>query len=333
MLEAKYYKQLDDEKVECELCPHNCIISQGAVGICKVRKNTSGFLFSINYKKISSISTDPIEKKPLYHFMPGREILSIGSYGCNFECNFCQNYEISQAPFQNFNRYNLSLNDILLAVSSNKNNIGIAFTYNEPIVWIEYMLEVAQKMDKSYKKVLVTNGFINPEPLNELLKVIDAFNVDLKGFDSDFYKKNTHGKVEPIKQALKEIKKSGRHLEVTNLVIPGENDNPQFFEDMVTWIATELGKDTPLHISRYFPNYKSTIPETPLETLSQFHKIASKQLSYVYLGNVPNSEGQNTYCPECGAELISRTGYYTVLTQLNGDKCGNCNASINIINE
>lgn len=331
MLEAKYYNQLDNEKVECVLCPHNCIISEGEYGICQVRKNTSGFLFSANYKKISSIATDPIEKKPLYHFMPGTEILSIGSYGCNFKCNFCQNHQISQAPFQNFNRYNFSLNDILMAVTSNKNSIGIAFTYNEPVVWIEYVLEIANAIDKSYKKVLVTNGFINPEPLADLIQVIDAFNVDLKAFDSEFYKKNTAGNVEPVKHTLKQIKKSGKHLEITNLVIPGQNDNPQTFERMVNWIATELGKDTPLHISKYFPQYKSTIAETPTETLLEFHQIASKYLNFVYLGNLPSTQGQNTYCPNCGAELICRTGYYTILTQLNENQCGNCNALINVV--
>lgn len=330
MIEAKYYTKLENEKVQCTLCPHNCILNLDEFGICNVRKNASGFLFSSNFEKISAFSFDPIEKKPLYHFFPGREILSIGSYGCNLECNFCQNSDISQAPFENFNRFNFDINDIIEAISNNKNNIGIAFTYNEPTVWIEYILEIVQKIDKSLKKVMVTNGFINKEPLNELLKHIDAFNVDLKSFSNDFYKKETKSSIETVKETIKTIKKAGKHIEITNLIIPGKNDDKQLFEEMIDWIASELGKDTPLHLSRYFPNYKSEIPETEISTLVELHKLAKKQLNYVYIGNIKTAEGQNTYCPECHTELISRTGYYTVITELENKTCRKCNSKINI---
>lgn len=330
MKEAKYYKQLPNDTVECTLCPHNCIIPLGKYGICKVRKNSSGFLFSENYQKISAFSFDPIEKKPLYHFYPGREILSIGSYGCNLKCNFCQNSEISQAPFENFNRYNFDISDIIDAVSKNKNNIGIAFTYNEPVVGIEYILDICNELDTSLQKVMITNGFINKEPLNDLLQHIDAFNVDLKAFSNDFYQAETKSSIESVKETLKTIKKSGKHLEISNLIIPGKNDNQELFKEMLKWIASELGKDTPLHLSKYSPSYKSTIEETPTDTLIKLYKLAKKELDYVYIGNVSLAEYQNTNCSGCNSELISREGYFTVLTELEDGKCRSCNQVVDI---
>ncbi len=331
MLEANYYQQLSQEKVQCLLCPQNCILSDGETGFCNARKNVSGYLYSSIFKKISSLAFDPIEKKPLYHFFPGREILSIGSYGCNLKCNFCQNYDISQVPFKNYNRFNLSTDDILLAIHTNKNNIGLAFTYNEPIIWIEYILFLTKLIDAKYKKVMVTNGYIHLQPLEDLLSVIDAFNVDLKGFTDDFYHNNTGGSLEPVKKSLKMIKQSGKHLELTNLILPTQNDNPQQFEEMVIWIAEELGKDTPLHLSRYFPRYKSAIEQTSLEVMLELFQIAEQHLDFVYLGNLHSEKGQNTYCPNCKNELISRKGYYTVITGLDEQKCSKCGFETKII--
>lgn len=331
MKEARYYKRLENDTVQCSLCPHYCLIEKDKKGKCGVRKNSSGFLFSENYKMISSFSFDPIEKKPLYHFYPGQEILSIGTIGCNLNCNFCQNCSISQEPFQAYSRFNLDLEDIIEAISKNKNNIGIAFTYNEPTVWHEYIVDISKSIDKSNKKLMVSNGFINPEPLNELFEHIDAFNIDLKAFSDEFYKNETDSSIEPVKNTLKAIVKAGKHLEITNLIIPGKNDDKELFKEMVQWIKTELGKEIPLHLSKYFPHYKSSIEETSLDILIELSEIAKKELDHVYIGNVKTQNSQNTYCPNCKSELISRTGYFTVLTELEEGKCRNCGHKVNII--
>ncbi len=192
------------------------------------------------------------------------------------------------------------------------------------------MIDIAKQIDKNLKKVMVTNGFINSEPLNDLFQYIDAFNVDLKAFTNDFYRKETKSNIQPVKETLKAIKKAGKHLEITNLIIPGKNDDKQSFREMIHWIASELGKDTPLHLSKYFPRYKSTVEATPTEQLIEFHKIAKEHLDYVYIGNLSIGEGQNTYCPQCKTELISRTGNFTVITELENKKCRKCGCEINI---
>jgi pyruvate formate lyase activating enzyme len=288
MRTALYFEKLEESKVECLLCPHNCVLKEGKAGICRVRRNVSGELVSENYGKLSALHIDPIEKKPLYHFYPGSKIFSVGSVGCNLKCNFCQNCDISQTGVSDFPWLkDFSAEELVNKAAGISENIGIAFTYNEPTVFFEFMLDSAKlSRQKGLKNVVVSNGFINEIPLNELLPWIDAINIDLKAFTDDFYKKQTHSQLEPVKQALKIIRKSGKHLELTNLVIPGLNDDEIIFKSMVDWIAQELGKDTILHISRYFPRYKSQIPLTSESTLKSLFKIAKEKLRYVYLGNV-----------------------------------------------
>ncbi len=331
MKEALFYISKNDSTVQCMLCPHNCIIRNNNIGSCRVRKNIDGKLFSLVYNKPSSLNFDPIEKKPFYHFYPGNIILSIGSIGCNLKCEFCQNYGISQTNFEQYpfmQRH--SIKNIISIAKQNKNNIGLSFTYNEPTVWFEYMLDLAKQAKKTnMKNTVVTNGFINAGPLNELINYIDGFSVDLKAFTEDFYKKITSSKLEPVKSNLKLIKKSGRLLEITNLIIPSLNDDETTFEEMVKWIANETGKDTILHLSRYFPTYKMAIRETPLSTLERLYSIAKKHLDYVYLGNVHTSTGKNTYCPSCEKLVISRSVYSTSVVAL--DKrgcCTNCGEKI-----
>jgi pyruvate formate lyase activating enzyme len=288
MRTALYFEKLEESKVECLLCPHNCVLKEGKAGICRVRRNVSGELVSENYGKLSALHIDPIEKKPLYHFYPGSKIFSVGSVGCNLKCNFCQNCDISQTGVSDFPWLkDFSAEELVNKAAGISENIGIAFTYNEPTVFFEFMLDSAKlSRQKGLKNVVVSNGFINEIPLNELLPWIDAINIDLKAFTDDFYKKQTQSQLEPVKQALKIIRKSGKHLELTNLVIPGLNDDEIIFKSMVDWIAQELGKDTILHISRYFPRYKSQIPLTSESTLKSLFKIAKEKLRYVYLGNV-----------------------------------------------
>ncbi|NOQ26399.1 MAG: AmmeMemoRadiSam system radical SAM enzyme [Bacteroidales bacterium] len=328
-MEALYYSKIDNHKIKCELCPHNCILKNNQSGICKVRVNKNGKLISQNYGVVSSIGFDPIEKKPLYHFYPGSEILSIGSLGCNLQCAFCQNWQISQTSVEDFNGGNQIFKSdkiIDLALSKEK-NVGIAYTYNEPTVFYEFMLEVAKKAKQNeLKNIMVTNGFINQEPLNELNKYIDAYSVDLKAFNNEFFIKYTKSQLEPVKETLKNIVKAGKHLEITNLVIPDLNDNPKEFELMIKWINENLGKDIVLHISKYYPTYKLKIEPTSIETMLELNNIANKYLDHVFLGNVLLPDGNNTYCPNCNEIILKRTGYLTQKHAVNstGDciKCG-----------
>jgi pyruvate formate lyase activating enzyme len=330
-MEAKFYNITGNGKVQCTLCPHNCILTEGKSGICKVRKAQNGQLITENYGKISGYHFDPVEKKPLYHFYPGKEILSIGSVGCNLHCRFCQNHEIAQTDVHNYGYLrNLSAGAIVNAALRHKNNIGIAYTYNEPLVFYEFMRDTALNAKQNgLKNVMVTNGFINPKPLQSLLSFIDAFSVDLKAFTDEFYKKITSSRLNPVMETLKTIKKSGKLLEVTNLIIPTLNDNEQKFKEMVIWLKNELGEDTVLHLSRYYPMYQMNIEATSPNTLLRLFDIASEYLNFVYIGNLPTVKGQNTYCPGCGKPVIERSGYYTKITGLDSSgKCTGCKKEV-----
>jgi pyruvate formate lyase activating enzyme len=331
MKTALFYNKLDNGKVQCHLCPHNCILTDGKLGICGVRRNTGGNLYSETYEKVSAIHFDPIEKKPLYHFLPGKIILSIGSVGCNLSCSFCQNCDISQVTVDDFTWFkHYSVEEIIDIALDKKDNAGISYTYNEPTIHYEYMLEIATeiKMKKMFN-VMVSNGFINPEPLKKLIPVMDAFNIDLKAFTDEFYKKHTKSDLKPVLDTLKLINESGKHLEITNLVIPTLNDDPLTFGEMIEWIHKELGEYSVFHLSRYFPHYKMTIAGTPLSTLERLYNIAKENLHYVYIGNVVGSEGQNTYCPFCHNQLISRSGYFTSIKGIIDDgKCQKCGRKI-----
>jgi len=328
-MEALFYTKLENGNVQCELCPQNCILDNRKSGICKVRYNDSGILQTKNYGKISSIAFDPIEKKPLYHFYPGTEILSIGSFGCNLKCQFCQNWEISQTNDENFEFEGIdySPEQVVELALSRKGNIGIAYTYNEPTVFYEFMLNTAKLAKQSgLKNVMISNGYINQKPLENLIPYIDAFNIDLKSFSNDFFRDYTKSKLEPVKQSLKTIKLFNKHLEITNLVIPTLNDDSTEFEEMIKWIQQNIGDDVIFHISRYFPKYKLNVKATSIDRMILLKEIASKYLKYVYLGNILLEEGSNTYCPECKELLIKRSGYSSKLISINsqGDcmKCG-----------
>lgn len=324
---ADYFITKGNDKVECVLCPQYCLISPGKRGVCRVRRNIDGKLFSENYDKLCSMKFDPIEKKPLYNFYPGSTIFSVGSIGCNLSCKFCQNYDISQNNVDDYPFLKeLTAEEIINQAKSDTKNLGIAYTYNEPTVWYEYMVDIARLAKESgLKNVMVTNGFINPEPLEKLLEIIDAFSVDLKAFTDTFYKKLTSATLKPVLNSLKQIKASEIHFEITNLVITDENDNKSEFIKMVKWIKSELGKETVLHLSRYFPTYKLDRPATPVSTLNQFYDIASEYLDYVYIGNVREQKGQDTFCPKCKALVIERSGYFTSIKDLNSKgKCKIC---------
>ncbi|MFH0772431.1 MAG: AmmeMemoRadiSam system radical SAM enzyme [Candidatus Omnitrophota bacterium] len=282
MKEALYWGKKDD-KARCHLCPHECKIVNGLVGICGVRRNIDGKLYSLVYGETTSIALDPIEKKPLYHYHPGEYILSLGTKGCNFKCPFCQNWTISQ-DIDAVTR-KVSPEWVIEKAKEHK-SFGIAYTYNEPFIWYEFVLDTARFAKKEgLENVLVTNGYVNPEPLEEILPFIDAMNIDLKSLDDEFYRKICGASLEPVLYAIKRSAKSC-HVELTNLVIPGLNDSDDNFIRLVDWIFDNLGVEIPLHFSRYFPCYKLDRPVTPLETLERARDIAGKKLKNVYIGNI-----------------------------------------------
>lgn len=327
-MEASYYTKRAD-RVLCNLCPHHCLINEGDTGICQVRRNKAGILVADSYGKLSAIHLDPIEKKPLYHYFPGRNILSLGSYGCNMRCGCCQNWTISQvspAGFQAVNSYLPS--DIIRLAKDQNHNIGVAYTYNEPGIGFEFMLDTARLIrSEGLKNVMVSNGFIETRPLQELLPFMDAFNIDLKSFSDEFYRKHTGARLGPVLKTLKTIRHSESHLEITFLVIPTLNDQHVTFREMTGWISHELGNETVLHLSRYHPMYKMKIAPTSRQSLEHLYDMAREDLKYVYIGNLPEGDFQDTFCSNCGKHVIARTGYQVDLVGLtiHGDcqACGN----------
>jgi pyruvate formate lyase activating enzyme len=299
-------------------------VAEGKTGICGVRKNNGKEIELITYGVISGYSLDPVEKKPLYHFYPGYNVLSIGSYGCNMRCDFCQNYQISQQVPKGAQK-DVSPEELVSSALSARKNIGLAFTYNEPMVWFEYIRDVARSVrNAGMKTVIVSNGYVEEEPLAEIIGFTDAFNIDLKSFNEASHKKLTGTHLEPVKRSLKQIAKSGRHLEITSLIIPGHNDTEEEMIRQADWISGELGSQIPLHLSRYYPMYKRNDPATPLENLQRLYEAASERLDYVYLGNTHTSDGQNTECPVCHQVVTVRSGGYSTTTK-NLDKEGKCN--------
>ncbi len=325
MQEARFYKTGAGRKVTCSLCPHSCTISEGGQGKCGVRINEEGRLWSSAYGYPVSMSADPIEKKPLYHFFPGRDIFSVGTMGCNFRCTFCQNYTISQAAVSGTPALEYTTPaEVAAKAYGMPGNAGIAYTYNEPVVWYEFMYDIAVlARDRGMKNVVVSNGYVNSRPLDELLEVADAFNIDLKSFSDDFYRDVAGGMLAPVKKTLRAIRRRGLHLEITHLVVTGLNDNEESFREMTGWIAGELGADTVLHISRYFPSWHYDAPPTPLPLMERFYGIAAESLHYVYTGNMAPVEGNgDTRCAGCSKVVINRTGYRASPEGI--DEHGNC---------
>ncbi|MGI6124756.1 MAG: AmmeMemoRadiSam system radical SAM enzyme [Acetivibrionales bacterium] len=284
-IKAQYYVKEEGGIVHCLLCPHNCHIKTNKKGICRVRTNLGGDLYTENYGQISSLALDPIEKKPLYRYLPGSNILSVGSYGCNFACSFCQNYSISLNKPQT--AYISPENLVYKAFDLKKSgNIGLAYTYNEPFMSYEYVLDCCKLIkDKGMKNVLVTNGYVQKTPLLEILPYIDAMNIDLKSFSQDFYKNNCNGNIEYVRNTI-ELAAKACHVEITCLVIPGLNDSSEEIEAMSLWLS-KLSFDIPLHLTRFFPRYKMSEKEpTSIDVLERLAKTAKQHLKYVYLGNV-----------------------------------------------
>jgi pyruvate formate lyase activating enzyme len=331
MKEASFYKVVKPGVVQCYLCPHHCRLEDSESGHCRVRVNEKGKLIAKSYGLVSALHSDPVEKKPLYHFYPGKRILSVGSFGCNMACSFCQNWEISQCFPEFPDAYRLMNTDQIIAKAKKENdNIGIAFTYNEPVVNFEFMLELATKAKNAgMQTAMITNGFISMEALKQLLPFIDAFNVDLKVFSDSLYKSYTSARLNSILRTLKEIRKSGKHLEITHLVVTGMNDNTKLFNPMIEWIAIELGELTVLHISRYFPNYRMSQAPTSPSVLNYMFDKAREKLPYTYLGNIILAGTSDTYCHNCHELVIERQVYATQIAGLNEKgECKFCGKAI-----
>ncbi len=327
---ARYWEALDDGYIRCELCPRQCVVPAGGRGYCGVRENRDGVYYTLAYGNPCAVHVDPIEKKPFYHFLPETTAFSIAVAGCNLDCKFCQNWHISQArPDETYN-FALAPGDVVdLAVESGCPSI--AYTYSEPTIFFEYMLDCARvARERGIRNVYHSNGFINEEPLRELCQYLDAANIDLKGFSDDYYREMTNGSLAPVLRTLRILVEEGVHLELTTLVVPGENDQPEMMRDMCRWIHANLGDSVPLHLSRFHPQYRLlALPPTPVETLEEARGIAlSEGLKYVYIGNVPGHEANSTYCPDCGSRVIYRIGYRVDPSGLNGGRCAACSTSV-----
>lgn len=324
--QAKFYIK-EKGNIRCTLCPNKCILKEGARGVCDARQVIGGFLKCLNYGEISSLAIDPVEKKPLYNYKPGSVILSAGSYGCNFHCGYCQNYTISKEKPET--RYISPADLVKIAQLEKENgNIGIAFTYNEPSIWYEYVLDTSViAKQNNLDIVLVTNGYINKEPLMQLLPYVDAVNIDLKAFNEEYYNKICGGNLKNVMETISYASEKC-HVELTTLLVNGYNDTLSEIENEAKWISS-IDKNIPLHLSRYFPSYKFKAPPTPIERIIKCSNEAKKYLNYVYTGNI-NGVDSNTYCPSCGKLLVERN-YYNVRSDLKENKCPECGYPVNII--
>ncbi|AQS10989.1 4-hydroxyphenylacetate decarboxylase activating enzyme [Clostridium saccharobutylicum] len=321
-----FYEKFKDN-IKCRVCPHNCMLSEGKFGICSVRTLKSDIPIAINYGEIASCGVDPIEKKPLYHFKPSKNILSVGTFGCNMTCTFCQNHEISQNRPQT--QY-ISTNKLINIINEVENNAGIAFTYNEPFMWYEYIYDVAKsikEVNPNTSVVIVTNGYINEEPLMKLLPYVDAMNIDLKGYTNKYYNKICGAKLDPVLETIRRCN-DHCHVEITTLLVRDENDSIEEASEIAKFIAS-VNENIPLHLSRYFPRYKMNNAATKVECIIEAQREAKKYLKYVYVGNVDGIDN-NTYCPKCNELLIRRNGYNTEV-MIEDNRCRKCGEEINII--
>ncbi|MDD4956021.1 MAG: AmmeMemoRadiSam system radical SAM enzyme [Candidatus Omnitrophica bacterium] len=330
MREALYYETLPGGKVKCVLCPNNCVMGDGQRGFCRAREPENGKLYSLVYELICASHIDPIEKKPVFHMLPGSKAFSIATAGCNSRCKYCQNWGISQVPPEDTD------NSILTCSSLVSNALAagcdsIAYTYTEPVVFYEYVMDASRAArEGGLRNIIVTGGKICPEPLRAMCGVIDAANVDLKGFDREYLRSVCAQELDDILATLKMLRAKGVWLEITNLLVPGLNDNMADIRRMAKWIRDELGPDVPLHFSRFWPQYKLRyLNPTPVDTLRKARDIAREEgLFFVYIGNVPDPGAEDTICPGCGKTVIRRMGYKVLGNDVGSGRCKYCGTSI-----
>lgn len=328
--EAYYYRKIKQDGVVCGLCPHHCVLMPGDRSVCRSRVNIAGTLYSLAYGDPCAIHVDPVEKKPLNHFMPKTRAFSIAAAGCNFRCLNCQNWEISQAKPEEVRKQELFPEQVVAEALRNDCQ-SIAYTYSEPITFFEYMIDTARLARKSgIYNLWISNGYIDPDPLASLCEVVDGANVNLKSFSDDIHRRLNGGRLQPILNTFKTLHARGIHFEMTNLVVPGYVDDPDMVRRMCDWILTNLGPDHPLHFSRFYPKYKlDRLPPTPVSTLEQLRELAmAAGIRYVYLGNVPGHPANHTFCHNCKKMIIERQGYFIATYQLEGNRCAFCGAAI-----
>jgi len=328
--EAGFYRKLGGNRVQCQLCYRRCTVADGQRGFCRNRENRHGTYYTIVYGKPSALQIDPIEKEPCYHMWPGTKIFCTGTASCNNRCRFCHNWHLSQMALEDMRYYQAQPEDIV-ALAAENDCESLSFTYNEPTVFYEYMYDIAKlAKSKGFGVLYHTNGLINEEPLLSLLEYMDAVTVDLKAFTDRFYREVCSSRLEPVLKTLINIRRAGKHLEVVNLMIPTLNDDPDDVRSMCRWVAENLGEETPLHFSRFSPNFKlQNLPPTPIETLEKAHELAAEAgLHYATIGNVPGHEHNSTFCPSCRRKIIHRIHFQVLENNVADGKCRFCDYPI-----
>ncbi|MCD6375763.1 MAG: AmmeMemoRadiSam system radical SAM enzyme [Caldisericaceae bacterium] len=328
--EARFYEKLSHKQVRCKLCPRECVIDDHERGYCGVRENRGGTYYTLVYARPCTYHLDPIEKKPLFHFLPGSMAFSIATAGCNLNCKFCQNWQISQVTPEQVDSYYLPP-DKIAEMAGDYRAQSIAYTYSEPTIFYEYMFDTAMAgRQKDVKSVVITAGFIEKEPLKELCKVVDAIKVDLKAFRQKYYSEIVRGELKPVLEAMQTIVEQGTWLEIVYLVVPTLNDSEKEIRDLSQFVKEFLGAEVPIHFTRFYPQYLlKNLPPTPVSTLERCKAIADAEgLKYVYIGNVPGHSAENTYCPDCGQLLVARTGFLIREMNIVNDKCPKCGTRI-----
>jgi pyruvate formate lyase activating enzyme len=328
---AHYYEKLPNKQVRCLVCPRKCVVGEGQRGYCRVRENINGEYYTIVYGRVCARHVDPIEKKPFFHFLPGTTAYSIATVGCNMACKFCQNWQISQAKPEEVESMNLSPTSVLADAAFQK-AMTVAYTYTEPIVFSEYVLDCAHRgHDVGLRSVMVSAGYINEEPLKDLTREMDAIKIDLKAYDEHFYADVCSTSLKPVLDTIVRVKGSGTWLEIVNLIIPTLNDGEKQIERLCNWVIENVGDEVPVHFTRFHPTYRlKNLPNTPISMVEKARKIAMERgIKYAYVGNVGSGHpGESTYCPSCGAVLIKRSGYSVKPVSLKDGKCSECGTSI-----
>ncbi len=328
--EAQWYRRVDGNKVQCDICPKNCLLENGQTCFCRTRTNMNGRLITTAWDNPSIIERTEIESAPLYHFALGSEFLAIGISGCNLRCAYCQNFKVSQYSPKDTRNFRMGSSDAISDIKR-KELKGILFTFTEPTAYLEYLMAASEKAKSSGLKVAVaTSAYINKRALQEASSNVDAFSVTLKGFSEGFYQKVCDGEIGPVLKAMETIKKEGKWLEVVNLIVPTLNDDPEEIRGMAEWIKKNLGDDTPLHFERFYPAYRmKELPETQITSLENARRIAMDVgLKYVYVTNIPGHPGGDTYCPWCGRAVINRNGFDVVKTNLKSNSCNSCGKEV-----
>jgi len=328
--EAMYYHKREHKEIECVLCPRKCVVGDRERGYCGVRENQDGIYYTLVYNQACSCHTDPIEKKPFFHFHPGSLAFSLSTAGCNMNCKYCQNWETSQVRPEQVRNFDLTPADCTARASEDK-ALSIAYTYTEPVIFIEYMREIAVAARQSkLKNLMVSAGFVEQQPLGELLPLLDAVKIDLKSFSDAFYRDVCRGRLEPVLETLKTIRRQGVWLEIVYLVLPTLNDSPKEIQALCHWLVSELGPEVPVHFTRFHPIYlMKNLPPTPVDTLERIRETAlAEGLHFPYVGNVPGHPGESTYCPQCRKRLIQRLGYNLRIEALDKGRCLHCGKAI-----